>query len=69
MAGKKSGSYEILSHVQPEDLVTYGFIPELVGSIPVLVALEELDKEAFIKISFPSTQKIYCSYAEELLTG
>ena len=47
---KKSGNYEILKKVQPEDLVTYGFIPELVGRIPVLVALEELDKEAFIKI-------------------
>ena len=47
---KKSGNYEILSKVQPEDLVTYGFIPELVGRIPVLVALEELDKDAFIKI-------------------
>ncbi len=50
LAGKKSGSYEILRKVQPEDLVTYGFIPELVGRIPVLVALEELDKEAFIRI-------------------
>ncbi|MBQ7155883.1 MAG: ATP-dependent Clp protease ATP-binding subunit ClpX [Synergistaceae bacterium] len=47
---RKSGSYEILRKVQPEDLVTYGFIPELVGRIPVLVALEELDKEAFIRI-------------------
>ena len=47
---KKSGSYEILRKVQPEDLVTYGFIPELVGRIPVLIALEELDKEAFIRI-------------------
>lgn len=47
---EKSGSYEILSKVQPEDLVTYGFIPELVGRIPVLVTLEDLDKEAFIRI-------------------
>ncbi len=47
---KKSGSYEILRKIQPEDLVTYGFIPELVGRIPVLVALEEIDKEAFIRI-------------------
>lgn len=47
---QKSGSYEILRKVQPEDLVTYGFIPELVGRIPVLVALEELDKDAFIRI-------------------
>ncbi|MBR1439314.1 MAG: AAA family ATPase, partial [Synergistaceae bacterium] len=47
---EKSGSSEILSKVQPEDLVTYGFIPELVGRIPVLVTLEELDKDAFVRI-------------------
>ena len=47
---KKSGGYEILSQTEPEDLVTYGFIPELVGRIPVIVNLEELDKEAFIRI-------------------
>ena len=49
LAGK-SGTYEILSKVQPEDLITYGLIPELVGRIPVLVALEELDEAAFIRI-------------------
>ena len=42
--------YDIVSKVQPEDLVTFGFIPELVGRIPVLVALEELDKDAFVRI-------------------
>ena len=47
---KQADTYEILSKVQPEDLVTYGFIPELVGRIPVLAALEDLDKAAFIKI-------------------
>ena len=47
---RKSGGYAILSKTEPEDLVTYGFIPELVGRIPVIVNLEELDKEAFIRI-------------------
>ena len=42
--------YDIVSKVQPEDLVAFGFIPELVGRIPVLVALEELDKDAFVRI-------------------
>ena len=42
--------YDIVRKVQPEDLVTFGFIPELVGRIPVLVALEDLDKEAFVRI-------------------
>ena len=30
--------------------MTFGFIPELVGRIPVLVALEELDTAAFVRI-------------------
>lgn len=61
---KKSGSYEILSKVQPEDLVTYGFIPELVGRIPVIAALEELDKEAFIKILQEPKNALVKQYAK-----
>ncbi len=61
---KKSGSYEILSKVQPEDLVTYGFIPELVGRIPVLVALEELDKAAFIRILQEPKNAIVKQYSQ-----
>lgn len=43
-------SYDIVSKIQPEDLMAFGFIPELTGRIPVLVALEDLDEEAFIRI-------------------
>ena len=63
---KKSGSYEILRKTQPEDLVTYGFIPELVGRIPVIVALEELDKEAFIKILQEPRNALVKQYAKIL---
>ncbi|MDR2180350.1 MAG: ATP-dependent Clp protease ATP-binding subunit ClpX [Synergistaceae bacterium] len=42
--------YEIVSKIQPEDLMAFGFIPELIGRIPVLVALEDLDEEAFVRI-------------------
>ena len=42
--------YDIVRKIQPEDLMAFGFIPELVGRIPVLVALEELDEAAFICI-------------------
>lgn len=61
---RKSGTYEILSKVQPEDLVTYGFIPELVGRIPVLAALEELDKEAFIRILQEPRNALVKQYSE-----
>ncbi|MCR5626531.1 MAG: ATP-dependent Clp protease ATP-binding subunit ClpX [Lachnospiraceae bacterium] len=36
--------------VLPEDLTKFGIIPELVGRLPVTVALDNLDKEALIKI-------------------
>lgn len=39
-----------LAHVQPEDLVRYGLIPEFVGRLPVLGMLQELDESALIRI-------------------
>ncbi|MBI4596046.1 MAG: ATP-dependent Clp protease ATP-binding subunit ClpX [Candidatus Tectomicrobia bacterium] len=41
---------EILSHVQPEDLIKYGFIPEFIGRLPVLATLDELDETALMRI-------------------
>jgi ATP-dependent Clp protease ATP-binding subunit ClpX len=41
---------EILGLVEPEDLIKYGLIPEFVGRMPVVAALDELDEQAFIKI-------------------
>ncbi|HMK48474.1 MAG TPA: ATP-dependent Clp protease ATP-binding subunit ClpX [Thermodesulfovibrionales bacterium] len=45
---KKIG--EVLSLVEPEDLIKYGLIPEFVGRMPVVAALDELDEKALIKI-------------------
>src|SRR5210317_662850 len=41
---------ELLSKLEPEDLVHYGLIPEFVGRLPVIATLEELDVEALVKI-------------------
>ncbi len=41
---------EVLKQVQPEDLIKYGLIPELVGRIPVAATLEELEEEDLVKI-------------------
>ncbi|MGH7592365.1 MAG: ATP-dependent Clp protease ATP-binding subunit ClpX, partial [Gemmatimonadales bacterium] len=35
---------------EPDDLLRFGMIPELVGRLPVLVALESLDEEALVRI-------------------
>jgi len=41
---------EILSLVEPEDLIRYGLIPEFVGRLPVVATLDELDETAMVKI-------------------
>lgn len=41
---------EVISNVEPEDLIKYGLIPEFVGRLPVVATLEELDESALIKI-------------------
>jgi len=41
---------EILSLVQPEDLIKYGLIPEFIGRMPVIAALDELDEGVLVKI-------------------
>jgi len=45
---KKIG--EILSEVQPEDLLKYGLIPEFIGRLPVLATLDELNEDDLIRI-------------------
>ena len=45
----KSAS-ESFRHVEPEDLVKFGLIPEFVGRLPVVATLQELDEEALIRI-------------------
>ena len=41
---------DLLRHIEPEDLLKYGLIPEFIGRLPVLVTLEELSKEALVEI-------------------
>ncbi len=50
VARKERKIGEILSHVEPEDLIKYGLIPEFVGRMPVVSALDELDEIVLIKI-------------------
>ena len=45
---KKMG--DVLAAVQPEDLLRFGLIPELVGRLPVIATMEELEKEDLIRI-------------------
>jgi len=48
-ASKEEGA-KILKQVQGEDLLKYGLIPEFIGRLPVMVTLEELSREALVRI-------------------
>lgn len=41
---------KLLKDVRGEDLVKFGIIPELIGRLPIIVAFEDLDEEALIRI-------------------
>src|SRR5882757_2769363 len=41
---------DLLQDVQPEDLIKFGLIPELVGRLPVVATLDELSEQALVKI-------------------
>ncbi len=41
---------DVLSEVEPEDLIRFGLIPEFIGRTPIIATLEDLDKDALIKI-------------------
>ncbi len=53
-----------MSDVIPQDLVKFGLIPELVGRLPVLTALDGLDEEALIKILREPKDSIIKQYSK-----
>lgn len=48
--GKKKELEYVLEFVEPDDLVSYGLIPELIGRLHMFATLEEITKEAMIEI-------------------
>jgi ATP-dependent Clp protease ATP-binding subunit ClpX len=47
---ERKQNFELLSEIQPEDLIKFGLIPEFVGRLPVVGVLEDLDESALIEI-------------------
>lgn len=50
---KKKGiesTSEMFKHIEPEDLIKYGLIPEFVGRLPVVTTVDDLDVEALTRI-------------------
>ncbi len=56
----------LLQQVSPQDLVKFGLIPELVGRVPVTVALEQLDEDSLIQILTEPKNAIVKQYQKML---
>ena len=50
MSKSDTDTTKIYSQVIPQDLVKFGLIPELVGRVPVITSLDNLDKDALVRI-------------------
>ncbi len=55
-----------LADVEPQDLVKFGIIPELVGRLPIITTLQELDESALVKILTEPKNAIVKQYAAML---
>jgi ATP-dependent Clp protease ATP-binding subunit ClpX len=53
-----------LSHVMPEDLLEFGFIPEMVGRLPIVTTLEPLDRDALTRVLTEPKNAIIKQYQE-----
>jgi ATP-dependent Clp protease ATP-binding subunit ClpX len=49
-AKSERGVGELFAEVEPEDLIKFGLIPELVGRLPVVATLEELQEDTLVRI-------------------
>lgn len=63
----KEESSEFLRHVEPDDLMKYGFIPEFIGRLPVVTALDPLSDEALLDILTNPRNAIVKQYQKLLL--
>jgi ATP-dependent Clp protease ATP-binding subunit ClpX len=59
-------SQNLFSHVTPDDLLRYGFIPEFIGRMPILAPLEKLDKAAMIRILTEPRNSVIKQYQKML---
>ena len=48
---KEIQKHEVFKELFPQDLLKFGLIPEFIGRLPIIATLEELDREALIKIA------------------
>ena len=61
---RKIDKSDIMKYVLPQDLKSFGLIPEIIGRLPVLTYLNPLDKEALAKILIEPKNSIVKQYVK-----
>ncbi len=55
-----------LSKIQPEDLVSFGFIPEFIGRLPVVCSLNQLSKDDLVRVLLETKNSLVRQYSKLL---
>jgi ATP-dependent Clp protease ATP-binding subunit ClpX len=59
---RKKDPRALLNDLQPDDLIKFGLIPEFIGRLPINVVLEELDRDALIKVATEPKNSVIKQY-------
>lgn len=66
VSSKSENKTNIIKEVTPHDLVKFGLIPELVGRLPVITTLDELDVDALVRILTEPKNSLTAQYKKLL---
>ena len=61
---RKIGKNDLMQYIQPQDLKSFGLIPEIIGRLPVLTYLNPLDREALTRILTEPKNSIVKQYVK-----
>ena len=63
-SSEEGRSADLLAKVLPEDLLAYGLIPEFIGRLPVVATVDDLDKEALVRVLTEPKNALVKQYAK-----
>jgi ATP-dependent Clp protease ATP-binding subunit ClpX len=63
-AAEEGRPSELLAQVMPEDLISYGLIPEFIGRLPVVATVDDLDQEALVRVLTEPKNALSKQYAK-----
>ncbi|HSN02651.1 MAG TPA: ATP-dependent Clp protease ATP-binding subunit ClpX, partial [Acidimicrobiales bacterium] len=63
---KRAGDIELFRHALPEDLMKFGLIPEFIGRLPIVGAVQQLDRDMLIRVLTEPKNSLVKQYRQVL---